>query len=392
MKHLVDGSVIIVFVSLSANCCAFVSFLTRPKHRCFRPLSSLFVQTVHTPTMFSESFDEALLQEAASKFLAPGKYKFLPTMGGVNNVVRYIECEGDRFVLRIYNNGNDSRKVQFEHVILESLKGMNLSVRIPTAVPSINEGKTHVLLSSGAEASLFHLIPGQLPKLAFVREIGEASGELSRALAKVVVDLEPPTPPYYDLYRVHHAITRERFFEEIQTAAYDVCRDTIQSLVEEVIKVEQLIAQLHALHLPKQLIHGDLHYDNVLVHEDAVSGLLDFEFCALDWRGMELAICLSKYAGESNALPLFNEFIEGFMKFGELTPLEMSVIPDLIKLRILSNVVYFVGRAIAREDDTTQLTSRAQTYLNRIRWLQDNKEAIVDKISECAAANESSGN
>jgi Ser/Thr protein kinase RdoA (MazF antagonist) len=25
-----------------------------------------------------------------------------------------------------------------------------------------------------------------------------------------------------------------------------------------------------------------------------VSGLLDFEFCAFDWRAMELAICLSK--------------------------------------------------------------------------------------------------
>ena len=41
---------------------------------------------------------------------------------------------------------------------------------------------------------------------------------------------------------------------------------------------------------PKQLIHGDLHYDNVLVEADKVSGLLDFEFCAYDWRAMELAV------------------------------------------------------------------------------------------------------
>ena len=36
-----------------------------------------------------------------------------------------------------------------------------------------------------------------------------------------------------------------------------------------------------------QLIHGDLHYDNVLCDPDTsrVSGLLDFEFCAFDWRG-----------------------------------------------------------------------------------------------------------
>ena len=43
-----------------------------------------------------------------------------------------------------------------------------------------------------------------------------------------------------------------------------------------------------------QLIHGDLHYDNVLVENGKVTGLLDFEFCAHDWRAMELAVCLSK--------------------------------------------------------------------------------------------------
>ena len=43
-----------------------------------------------------------------------------------------------------------------------------------------------------------------------------------------------------------------------------------------------------------QLIHGDLHYDNVLVENGKVTGLLDFEFCASDWRAMELAVCLSK--------------------------------------------------------------------------------------------------
>jgi Ser/Thr protein kinase RdoA (MazF antagonist) len=37
-----------------------------------------------------------------------------------------------------------------------------------------------------------------------------------------------------------------------------------------------------------------LHYDNVLVENGKVTGLLDFEFCAHDWRAMELAVCLSK--------------------------------------------------------------------------------------------------
>ena len=61
--------------------------------------------------------------------------------------------------------------------------------------------------------------------------------------------------------------------------------------------------------LPSQLIHGDLHYDNVLVNDGKVSGLLDFEFAMYDWRAMELAICLSKYAGEEDAFKYFEEFL-----------------------------------------------------------------------------------
>jgi hypothetical protein len=86
---------------------------------------------------------------------------------------------------------------------------------------------------------------------------------------------------------------------------------------------------------------------------------------------MELAICLSKYAAESDALKYFEEFVDGFCEHGiaiiiiiiiiimiiiiilllllsgKLTRKEVEAIPDLINLRVLSNVVYFVGRAIA---------------------------------------------
>jgi Ser/Thr protein kinase RdoA (MazF antagonist) len=49
--------------------------------------------------------------------------------------------------------------------------------------------------------------------------------------------------------------------------------------------------------LAKQVIHGDLHFLNVMVEGDKVSGLLDFEFCVYDWRVMELAVALVRDAG-----------------------------------------------------------------------------------------------
>jgi Ser/Thr protein kinase RdoA (MazF antagonist) len=43
---------------------------------------------------------------------------------------------------------------------------------------------------------------------------------------------------------------------------------------------------------------------------DRVSGLLDFEFSVHDWRACELAVSLSKYAGEAEALRIFADFAD----------------------------------------------------------------------------------
>ncbi len=43
----------------------------------------------------------------------------------------------------------------------------------------------------------------------------------------------------------------------------------------------------------------------MLVEGDVVTGLLDFEFCAYDWRAMELAVALSKWVALFLYLPTY---------------------------------------------------------------------------------------
>lgn len=52
-------------------------------------------------------------------------------------------------------------------------------------------------------------------------------------------------------------------------------------LVGEIRAIEPKLESYQQLGLPMQLIHGDLHYDNVMVLGDKVSGLLDFEVCCI---------------------------------------------------------------------------------------------------------------
>lgn len=162
------------------------------------------------------------------------------------------------------------------------------SFKLPTAVASKVDGLRHVVLSNGAEATLFEFIPGELPKKTRVREIGRASGELVSALGRVNVDLVSPNPRFCDLFKAHHATTEEIFFAEMKKPQFDISptvRKYADLLCDEVVEILEKVKQMHTLNLPVQLIHADLHYDNVLVDGDLVSGLLDFEFSVHDWRG-----------------------------------------------------------------------------------------------------------
>ena len=66
----------------------------------------------------------------------------------------------------------------------------------------------------------------------------------------------------------------------------------------------------------------------------------------------------------------------------KLTKEEAEAVPDLINLRILSNIVYFVGRHQAQEDNISSITTRIQNYEKRVNWVKENSDAIVGCIVE----------
>ena len=72
-------------------------------------------------------------------------------------------------------------------------------------------GETFVRLANGAEACITELIPGGLPKLTCVEDIGRASGELNTAMGtRVTISADNcNTAPYYKIWDVHHAGTND---------------------------------------------------------------------------------------------------------------------------------------------------------------------------------------
>jgi Ser/Thr protein kinase RdoA (MazF antagonist) len=343
------------------------------------------------PTMAVATLvDEKLVGEALKSLLGSDEgCTVTPTSGGVNNMVQFVDTpSGERLVLRIYNNGGNTPRVRYEHAILDALPQHGpFSFQLPT-YRRAPDGSSSVLLSNGASACISQLIPGGLPKTADPEPIGRATGELLMALGKIELpaDVDCPTPPYFDVYNVHKAIAgdKDRFYAYVAGSELDGCRDAINRLIAQFRVLDARLDAMVAQKLPMQLIHGDLHYDNVLfdTSSGAVSGLLDFEFAAVDWRAMELAVCLSKYVGEKDPFPLCRSFIDGFAESGRLTRQECEGLPEMINLRVMSNVIYFVGRAISGEDTIDSLTTRAEMYATRMEWVSANRQRIIDCIAE----------
>ena len=65
------------------------------------------------PKTGQHTVEDVLRDEALALFFNDNELKCTPTSGGVNNVVQYVEtADNERYVLRIYNNGNKSEKVR----------------------------------------------------------------------------------------------------------------------------------------------------------------------------------------------------------------------------------------------------------------------------------------
>jgi homoserine kinase type II len=392
-------------------------------------------------------------------------------------------------ILRIYRNNNDTNRVAFEHMVLEALADARVTKRFASfAFPQLlksRRGRTYEILRSGACCCLFRWIPGSLANNANPEMVGYAAGVTSAALAEISPSirnrLEPAAPsvsapddaghgvsvcdlapPYCEIWRVHHAVGSLKHFLDVvrehQASWFRGCSpeaaDAFSVLVKKIAAIGDTTSaglgnstacgvglgatscnaslELGDQHV-QHLVHGDLHYDNVLMMASSddvpkegadapppnatITGVLDFEFVTFDWRVMELAICLSKYLGEDDPMAYCRPFVQGYVAAlrrvssydsfvssadeshitaaprlecppppAPFNAFERRQLPHCIALRILSNVVYFAGRTISGEDIPEGLTTRTVSYLRRLRWLELHGDELVRVLNVACTA------
>ena len=328
-----------------------------------------------------------------------------PTEHGSNNWVYYVDVSSsqdciltERFVLRLYNNNQSTDRVKAEHAVLKSLCATKASFDVPQLVPVPGDNTaTYIVLECGMCACLFKLLPGISPggDTKYTQAMGQATGELMQVLALLYSDIDTAVDtrsygpaPYYDLWHVHASITKESFYsfcegcEELKGVKeeFTMLLDALKVVETE---IEEWNARKESL-FPLSFVHGDLVTDNFMVSNgNSVTGIIDFEFVGVDWRIMELATSLSKFPEDEEPLHNLSLFARGFCAAfpeGKLNPVEVDALPSMIRLRMVSNVIYFAGRALSGEAGVSYLVDRVPGYCRRLKWLAvpENSRALCE--------------
>lgn len=312
-------------------------------------------------------------------------YAIRPTDVGFNNLTQFIDTPVSRYVLRVYGNTCDPIRVQYELHVLSKLQGTNLPFAVP--MPVITEsGELFARIPSneGATiAALFSAIPGVHPQRGVLSQsypAGQALGHLVHALSTVDLGSQLGTnPPYGDLYRNHPLVPDPMKVPE-QLPLDDYKRKRLTNLFTSLIDV---VPGLYAT-LPKQIIHGDYVRANILIQNDEVSGILDFEFTCWDLRAMDVAIGLGGWPaglwGTGREWDMLGEFYRGYASEQPLSALEIEALPTLMRLRRAASVLHLTGRCRQGLDPESHLLEMVDWALDMEDWLETNGTNLVRYI------------
>ncbi|WP_127491203.1 phosphotransferase [Paenibacillus glycanilyticus] len=309
-----------------------------------------------------------------------GKWTVVPGESGMNNTTRMIKAGDDRYVLRVYNNHRDRNIVTLEHEVLFALYRQQPGFNVPVPVEN-RSGDTISVLQDGALAALYRYIPGERPTVeqkAHIHSLGETAARVSKALRGMTISLKPIYDPYYLLEETYSSLIHHELPAIMQSSEQFIARaDKAAAIVNQ---VKDLSGRLTAVkELPHQWIHGDLNFSNTVADGESIVGVLDFEFCTVDVRAMELVVAqIDFFKGEDSEIwERLRLFCKGYGRIDKLTSAEVEELPLLIKLRMLDVFLHFAVRYKEGLDDAALVAGFIDQTYRICDWVDRNEEQLL---------------
>lgn len=299
------------------------------------------------------------------------------TEHGLNNESYFVDAAEGRFVARVYRNTADPSRVRDEHDLLGRLSVQELPFQVPMPMRT-ESGDTLAVLETpdGPRlAALFARIPGEPAALDVpsARIAGRALAQVDLAMGRLDLPVRAPAT----IRDVHPLVPDP--FEAIDALDLGPRATRMRDLVEQVDATHDAIAGS----LPRQIVHGDFAFINVLVEDGRVTGLLDFEFAGPDLRAADLACAMyitTVRGGAGQRWKLLEALTAGYRRLLPLDPLEAAAVPDLMRRRSVFGLIHWIGRyrqGIASKQEPLDRAGRAVVLAD---WLDENAVRVAAAV------------
>lgn len=308
-----------------------------------------------------------------------------PVPFGLTNTTCFVTVNDQKYVARHYDRYTKSAEsLHLEMEVTSFLLRSTLSFNIPSFLPTQN-GELFVTLSDGTMGALVSYIQGTVPPLQtpddahlFGCVVGEVSSRLSEY--ERVKDIKYAGIPFTELYRLHPLASEENVAFFWKRTPFPVTDEQKHYYNEALISVETNREAL--LSLPRQLVHHDLLVFNLLSIDRCITGVLDFDFLAVDISFLEFVISLNHVLQMSGgSLEMAAAFIEGYAVFRTCSSEELKQLRTLTRLYHIAVLHIYIGQYGAGKDNSTAFAYIANQLIERDNWLEHNEGHLERLLS-----------
>jgi homoserine kinase type II len=311
--------------------------------------------------------------------------RFEPTAQGLSNTTYFAYTDDEQYVVKLYAATTGLAQIHYEHKLLVFLQATDLPCAIPVPIAAAT-GQSLITVDLDGRSLTITLVPrlfGQTmdrQNLAQVRSAGTVLAQLHHQLQQ----FNPPDdlirlPSWGDLAHIHPLVPDPLSVAAILSLGYEEQKYFNQMLEQAMVLAPHLYATL-----PVQTIHADYITENILVENDRVTGILDFEFSTRDLRLLDYFSSLSQFASlpwkDDQFAAIITAFSDGYGCTQSLTMAEKKASIDVWKLQHASALIYWIGWFIEGKVSHQKIVDAVVATLKFDAWIESNQGQLFDAL------------
>lgn len=302
--------------------------------------------------------------------------------GNKNTPKRILKCGDKKYLLKRRPHGKDDPlRVAFAHTIQKIL----IAKKFPVAKIIPNKQNETAFAFSGHIYELFEYIQGS----RFVAS-PQATFNAGRVLAqfhKLTKDYPNSLKPIATIY--HDSENIRGYFQNISQAPNLQLDKVAKKLSGHYNNTASQVNQLNFSDWKQQILHGDWHPGNILLAEEQVVAVLDFDSIKIAPAVCDLANAMLHFsiiAGKPNPcdwpsylnIESLKHFLKGYLSYQPISKEQLLALPCLMIETMIAEAVMPIATTgffgVHGGKDFLEM------ILRKSNWIEDNQQMLIDEM------------